>query len=255
MGIGSSFKDIEVSKSEGVATLLLNQPASLNACTISMLAELYAALDELATDEQIQLVILSGKGRLFCAGANLKEEAPEGAERILIDNYLPVFELLTTMEKPVMAAVNGTAVGVGMSLALSCDLVLMAEDASFLSPFTQIGLVPDGGATWLLVRQLGHARAYEMATSGKPVSAQHALELGLANRLAPADELLSAAIKWGQEIVKSSTFALGQTKKLMRLSSTCSFEDAFRAEAHVQEACSKSEFSQQARRRFSEKRN
>jgi 2-(1,2-epoxy-1,2-dihydrophenyl)acetyl-CoA isomerase len=153
------FQDIELSHAQGISTLLLNRPASLNACAAGMLAELSAALDELATDENVRAVVLSGKGRLFCAGADLSEESTQGATRQLLDRYLPIFRRITSMEKPVIAAVNGGAAGVGMSLALSCDLVLMAEDAYLLSPFTRIGLVPDGGATWLLVRQLGHARA------------------------------------------------------------------------------------------------
>jgi 2-(1,2-epoxy-1,2-dihydrophenyl)acetyl-CoA isomerase len=129
----------------------------------------------------------------------------------------------------------------------------MAEDAYLLSPFTRIGLVPDGGATWLLVRQLGHARAFEVAAGGERVSAQRALALGLANRLAPSDELLQKAVEWGREIAKSSAFALAQTKKLMRLAATASFEDIFNAEAHAQEECGNSAFHQQARRAFFEK--
>jgi 2-(1,2-epoxy-1,2-dihydrophenyl)acetyl-CoA isomerase len=246
--LSSRFRDIELSNDEGIAVLLLNQPASLNACTSSMLAELNTALGDLAADESVRAVVLSGKGRLFCAGANLKEEAPEGATRQLLESYLPIFRHIASMEKPVIAAVNGGAVGVGLSLALSCDLVLMAEDAYLLSPFTRIGLVPDGGATWLLLRQLGYARAYEMAVSGEPVTAQRALELGLANRLVPPDDLLPAAVEWGREIVKSSAFALAQTKKLMRLAATSSYEDIFTAEARVQEECGKTEFFKQARR-------
>ena len=249
----SRFRDIEISNDEGIAVLLLNRPASLNACTSSMLKELNTALGELAADESVRAVVLSGKGRLFCAGANLKEEAPEGATRQLIESYLPIFRHIAGMEKPVIAAVNGGAVGVGLSLALSCDLVLMAEDAYLLSPFTRIGLVPDGGATWLLVRQLGYARAYEMAVSGEPVTAQRALALGLANRLAVPDELLPAAIEWGREIANSSAFALAQTKKLMRLAATSSYEDIFTAEAKVQEECGNSEYFIEARRKLFEK--
>ena len=145
------YQDIELSRDEGISVLLLNRPASLNACTSGMLAELTTALDELAADQSVRVVVLSGQGRLFCAGANLKEASLDGATSDLLDNYLPVFSRIASMEKPVIAAINGGAVGVGMSLALSCDLVLMAEDAYLMSPFTRIGLVPDGGATWLLL--------------------------------------------------------------------------------------------------------
>jgi len=251
--LSSRFRDIEISNDEGIAVLLLNRPASLNACTSSMLAELNTALGELAADESVRAVVLSGKGRLFCAGANLKEEAPEGATRQLIESYLPIFRRIAGMEKPVIAAINGGAVGVGLSLALSCDLVLMAEDAYLLSPFIKIGLVPDGGATWLLVRQLGYARAYEMAISGEPVTAQRALELGLANRLACPDELLGVAEEWGREIAGGSALALAQTKKLMRLATTSSYEDIFTAEARVQENCGQSEYFLEARRKLFEK--
>lgn len=247
-------RDIERSDAEGVATLLLNRPASLNACTSGMLAELKATLDELASDQDVRIVVLGGKGRLFCAGADLAEKTPVGAQRLLLDAYLPVFERIISMDKPVIAAVNGGAVGVGLSLALSCDLLLMAEDAYLLSPFTRIGLVPDGGATWLLVKQLGHARAFEIACGGEKVTAQRALAMGLVNRLAPPDELLEQAVEWGCEIAKSSAFALAQTKKLMRLAATGSFEEAFRAEAIAQEECGNSAFHRRARQAFFEKR-
>jgi 2-(1,2-epoxy-1,2-dihydrophenyl)acetyl-CoA isomerase len=227
---------------------MLNRPDSLNACTSGMLAELTTALDALAADQSVRVVVLSGQGRLFCAGANLKEASLDGATSDLLDNYLPVFSRIASMEKPVIAAINGGAVGVGMSLALSCDLVLMAEDAYLMSPFTRIGLVPDGGATWLLLRQLGYARAYEIAVSGEKVTAQRALSLGLANRLSHPDELLHAAIEWGREIAKSSAFALAQTKKLMRLAATSSYQEIFSAEARVQEECGNSEYFKQARR-------
>jgi len=246
--LSTNFKDIELFRDAGICVLLLNRPASLNACTSGMLAELTTALDELAADQSARVVVLSGQGRLFCAGANLKEASLDGATSDLLDNYLPVFSRIASMEKPVIAAVNGGAVGVGMSLALSCDLVLMAEDAYLLSPFTRIGLVPDGGATWLLLRQLGYARAYEIAVSGEKVTAQRALSLGLANRLSQPDELLPAAIEWGREIAKSSAFALAQTKKLMRLAATSSYEEIFSAEARVQEECGNSEYFKQARR-------
>lgn len=249
----SAFRDIELSVDDGIAVLLLSRPDSLNACTSLMLEELDSALRDLAADEGVRAAVLSGKGRFFCAGANLKEEAPEGVTRQLIDSYLPVFRHITSMEKPVIAAVKGGAVGVGMSLALCCDLVLMAEDAYLLSPFTRIGLVPDGGANWLLARQLGYARAFEVAVSGEPVTAQRALELGLANRLAAPDELLEVAVDWGREITRSSAFALGQTKKLMRLAATGSYEDVFTAEAHIQEECGKSEYFIEARSKLFEK--
>lgn len=249
------YQDIELSRDEGISVLLLNRPASLNACTSGMLAELTTALDELAADQSVRVVVLSGQGRLFCAGANLKEASQDGATSDLLDNYLPVFSRIASMEKPVIAAINGGAVGVGMSLALSCDLVLMAEDAYLMSPFTRIGLVPDGGATWLLLRQLGYARAFEMAVSGEKVTAERALAMGLANRLGPPEELLPAAIEWGREIAKSSAFALAQTKKLMRLAATSSYAEIFTAEAQMQEECGKSEFFKQARRELFSKNN
>jgi 2-(1,2-epoxy-1,2-dihydrophenyl)acetyl-CoA isomerase len=242
----SRFQNIEVTDDEGVSILALNQPASLNACTTGMLQDLAVALDELAADEQVRVVVLTGKGRAFCAGANLKEEVPEGSSSLLINGYLPIFRRIMSMEKPVIAAINGGAVGVGMSLALSCDLVLMAQDAYLMSPFTKIGLVPDGGANWLLVHQLGYHRAFEILAGAQPVPAERALAMGLANRVVAADELLQSAQDWGYEIARSSAFALAHSKKLMRLAATSSYEDIFRAEARIQDECGNSEFFKQA---------
>ncbi len=252
---GARFQDIEVTVKDGISAILLNRPASLNACTSGMLAELQTALVEAACDEDVRAVVLGGKGRLFCAGADLAEESRQGALRVLMDSYWPVFHSIISMDKPVIAAVNGGAAGVGMSLALACDLVLMAEDAWLLSPFNRIGLVPDGGATWLLVRQMGHARAFEFAAGGDRLPALRAREMGLANRLVAADELLHAAIDWARQLAGNSALALAQTKKLMRLAATCDFEAAFRAEALAQEACGNSAFHLQARRDFFAKTN
>lgn len=242
-----AFQDIEYSSSGAVATVKLNRPAALNASTSPMLDGLLAALDFADADPDVTVVVLAGKGRAFCAGADLKEIVPEGTERQLIERYLPVAQRIAGMAPVVIAAVTGSAIGVGMSLALTCDLVVMAEDAKLWAPFTRLGLVPDGGASWLLVRQLGYHRAFRLIAEGKPLSAGEALELGLANRVAPPAACIETAERWGRELAAEAGPSLADSKRLLRLAASAGFEDVFRAESAIQGACAQSEYFRQAR--------
>jgi 2-(1,2-epoxy-1,2-dihydrophenyl)acetyl-CoA isomerase len=241
---------VELARTGEVATVLLNRPEVLNACTSEMLADLTAALDELAADDGARVVILGGRGPSFCAGADLNEDVPEGTGRQLLDEYLPICKRIASLEKPVIAAVNGPAIGVGMSLALICDLVVMAEDAYLWPPFARIGLVPDGGASWLLVRELGYHKAFELIAAGERITAAHAVELGLANRILPSEGFLAAAIAWGEAIAGGSPYSLAESKKLMRMACSRSFDEVFAAEAAVQDICSTSEFFAEAKRKI-----
>jgi 2-(1,2-epoxy-1,2-dihydrophenyl)acetyl-CoA isomerase len=244
------FPDVEYTSGAGLATVLLNRPAALNASTSRMLDGLLAALDFAAADPEVRAIVLAGRGRAFCAGADLKEIVPEGTERQLLERYLPVAERIATTDAVVIAAVAGSAIGVGMSLALICDLVVMAEDARLWAPFTRLGLVPDGGASWLLVRQLGYHRAFRIVAEGQPLTAREALDLGLANRLAAPGEHLSTAEAWGREIAAQAGPSLAASKRLLRLAAGATFETVFRAEARDQGQCAQSDFFRAAREKI-----
>ena len=191
---------VRYEQQDAVAIISLDRPDALNGFTDALRADLHNALQRAANDTAVRAVVLTGEGRCFSAGADLKagfdSASDRGVEGQLQDEYRPTLEAIADMPKPVIAAVNGFAAGIGLSYALQCDLVMMSEDAFMLSPFTTISLVPDGGANWSLVRHLGYHRAYELSIEGTRIPAARCVELGLANRTSPADSLLDDAIAW-----------------------------------------------------------
>jgi len=234
--------------------LLLNRPAALNALTREMRIELRDALESLAENDAVHAVVLGGQGRAFCAGADLKEAGSGDVERELLDEYQPCFNAISDMAKPVIAAVAGSASGVGLSLALHCDLMVMAEDAFLCAAFGGIGLVPDGGASWLLVRQVGYRRAFQLAIEAERIPARRALELGLANKVVPAEELMEQTHDWASRLATQSPLAVAGTKKLMRLAMTAGFNEVFHSEAVFQERCAQSVYFQERLREFRQRR-
>ena len=239
-----------------VAVISLNRPDSLNAFTSGLCEELLPALDKARDDDAIRAVVLTGEGRAFSAGADLKSgfEGKRTTQEKLQYEYRPLLAAIAEIPKPVIAAVPGFAAGIGMSFALHADLVIMADDAFLLSPFTTISLVPDGGANWLLVRQLGYHRAFQLSIESERISAERCVELGLANRTAPKDELRDMAIAWGQALSKRAPLSLAATKKVMRLAMDNDWSDCFDKEAELQEALRKSEDAEEGVAAFLEKR-
>src|SRR3954451_96541 len=197
----SDFETVTVHRDGGAATIALDRPEALNAWNRRLGADLLAALQEAASDDRVRAVRLTGAGRAFSSGADLRdigameeERTAEGTpdiERLLHERYHPIITLVREMEKPVLASVNGPAAGIGASLALASDLVLAAESAYFLLAFVNIGLVPDGGSSLLVPSRVGFARAAEMAMLGERIPAPRALAWGLINRVA-ADDAFAA---------------------------------------------------------------
>jgi 2-(1,2-epoxy-1,2-dihydrophenyl)acetyl-CoA isomerase len=192
-----SYETVQVHRRAGAATIVLNRPEALNALNADLTRDLAAAVAEVATDDDVRAVCLTGAGRAFSSGADLKdltgraERTPEGLPDLrasLVDGYHPIITTLRRMPKPVVAAVNGPAVGVGCSIALAADLLVAHEDAYLLLAFVNIGLVPDGGSSLFIPARAGMARAAEMAMLGERVGAQQALEWGLVNRVLGAAE-------------------------------------------------------------------
>lgn len=232
--------NIVVTERDGpVAVVTMNRPEARNAFNRAMARELREALTAVAADRDLRAVILTGAGGAFNAGADLKEGLPADrrVEDFINAEFRPTLDLIAGMEKPVIAAVAGPAAGIGLSFALACDLVLMAEDAYLLSSFAAIGLIPDGGATWLLARRIGYHRAYQLCIESERVPAARCLELGLANRVVAAAELQPAARIWAAELAERAPLALARTKLAMRAALDLSFSEAIAREAQLQNAC------------------
>jgi len=224
-------------KSEQIATITLNQPATLNALSYDMLVRLRDVVNEVARDREVRAVVLTGAGRGFCSGANLLGGSGEtlasggmGVRAALI----AMNELLTDiaeMEKPWLAAVNGPAVGGGCSLALACDLALIAESAYLCLGYVNIGMVLDMGSTFLTPRLVGLRKAKELAFFGNRVYGPEAAEIGLVNRVVPDDELLDTAHEWAARLASGPTLSIGAIKLGMQRALHTTFRDALHWEA------------------------
>jgi 2-(1,2-epoxy-1,2-dihydrophenyl)acetyl-CoA isomerase len=244
----------------GVATLTLNRPDKLNAFTDDMLSLLAANLKELARDDAVRAIVITGAGRGFSAGQDLsgvRERAESGGMSFrshLEQAYNPVIMAIRTLEKPVLAAVNGVAAGAGASLAFACDLRIAAASASFIQAFVGVGLIPDSGSTWALVRTLGFGRAFELASSGRRVHADEALQLGLVQRVVADDQLATETLSWSAQLAAAPTRALGLTKRAMNRAQTSSLEEALAYEAQLQEIAGRTEDHAEGVAAFLEKR-
>lgn len=239
-----------------VATITLDRPESLNSFNAEMRADLIDATGQAKDDASIRAVVLTGAGRCFSAGADLKAGFKTGkdVEHMLVEEYKPSLINIAEMEKPVISAINGFAAGIGLSYAIICDLSIIGENAFLLSPFSTIGLVPDGGATWLLANSIGYKRAYEMAVENERVSAQRCLEMGIINRIASDESLLASAQEWAQALAKKAPLALARTKKLMRQAVSLDYADAITSEAALQHLCIDSKDAREGITAFLEKR-
>lgn len=239
-----------------VGLVTLQRPDAMNSFNDALRRDLHAALDLAANDADVRVVVLFGEGRSFCAGADLKGglSTAGSVEDVLQNEYRPVFEAIESMAKPVIAAVGGSAAGIGMSLALYCDLLLMAEDAFLLSPFTTISLVPDGGLNWLLVRQLGYRRAFQLSIESERIPAARCVELGLANRAVAADTLLDTAFSWAESIAERAPLSVAATKKAMRHATSGSWASTFDIEAGMQDQLGESDDCSEGVNAFLEKR-
>jgi 2-(1,2-epoxy-1,2-dihydrophenyl)acetyl-CoA isomerase len=238
------FERVRLALDDGVATLTLNHPEVLNALSPPMLSGLVAALDAVEDPAHgVRCVLLTGAGRAFCTGANLQgrgaaDAAPVPATRragaTLETQYHPVLRRLRDLACPVVAAVNGPAAGAGMSLAMMADLIVAAESAYFLQAFRRIGLVPDCGASWLLPRLVGRARALELSLLGERLPARTALEWGLVNRVVDDAGLMAAAAAIARDLADGPTVALGLTRRLYWESPDNGFEDQLDLECRLQ---------------------
>ncbi|HUU84230.1 MAG TPA: enoyl-CoA hydratase-related protein [Phycisphaerae bacterium] len=231
---------------EGVCTITLNRPEVFNAFNEALTSDLGAALDACAIDEGVRAVVITGAGKAFCAGQDLKDLQTQyaGGEIAYLGprlrrDYNPVILRMRNLEKPVIAAVNGVAAGAGCSLALAADLRIMGAGATLIEVFINVGLVPDCGSTLTLPRLVGMGKALELCFTGDRVTAEEAHRLGLANEVAPDGQLMEAANKLAGRLARMPTRAIGLTKRLINQSFDHTLEQQLEAEARMQETADK----------------
>jgi 2-(1,2-epoxy-1,2-dihydrophenyl)acetyl-CoA isomerase len=219
-----------------VAVITIFRPDAMNSFNTELRRDLLDAFRQAAGDKSVRAVVLTGEGRSFSAGADLKGSlsAERSVEEQLQLEYRPIFECIATMDQPVIAAVGGSAAGIGMSYALACDLLIMADNAFLLSPFSTISLVPDGGLNWLLVQQIGYRQAFQLAVEAERISAARCVELGLANKAVPAESLLAEALAWAHSLAERAPLSIAATKKAMRHALSHDWASTFDVEAPLQ---------------------
>lgn len=253
-----NYETVQYEIENQVGTIRLNRPERRNALNKALNRDLLAAFTHAAGEETVRAVVLTGVGKGFCAGADLagfgQRPTPEQVYQSILESYQPLMGLITTIPKPVIAAVNGVAAGAGAALALACDLRVMADDGSLMMAFSNIGLVPDAGATWFLARLIGYSRAYQMAIEGERVGAQQCLEWGLTNKVVSAADLLTAADEWAQKLAKRPTLALGLTKHTLNYAARHGLADTIEYEARLQKQTIPSHDHMEGVRAFIEKR-
>ncbi|MFB0872635.1 MULTISPECIES: 2-(1,2-epoxy-1,2-dihydrophenyl)acetyl-CoA isomerase PaaG [unclassified Sphingobium] len=231
-----AFETIQFDVTDGVATLTLNRPDRLNSFTVAMHGEVTSALDQIERDEAVRAVVLTGAGRGFCAGQDLSDRAvAPGGEAVDLGTsvelyYAPLIRRLTSLPKPVVAAVNGVAAGAGANIALACDIVIAARSAKFIQSFANIGLIPDSGGTWVLPRLVGQARALGLALTGEPLPAEKAEAWGLIWKCVDDEALASEVDVLARKFAAGPTRGLARTKQLIRAATLRSLDEELDAE-------------------------
>jgi 2-(1,2-epoxy-1,2-dihydrophenyl)acetyl-CoA isomerase len=252
------FQTILTSLSGGIFTITLNRPEVYNAFNEQLTTDLIEAFKEAAKNDEIRVVVITGAGKAFCSGQDLKDAPTGSGKRSLRDSlerrYNPLIRAIRKLPKPVIASVNGVAAGAGASLALACDYRILSENAKLIEVFVRIGLVPDSGSSWFLVKNCGVAKAFELAALGEDISAQKALELNLANKLVPASDLESETLKIATAFATGPTKAYGYIKRMMDRAAAVSLDDALDYEVFMQDAAGRTQDYTNAVEAFKEKR-
>jgi 2-(1,2-epoxy-1,2-dihydrophenyl)acetyl-CoA isomerase len=227
----------------GIGWIRFNRPEKMNAIGALTRKQLGDATRQCDRDDAVRVVVLTGSGRAFSSGADVTEmvqgagmRTPEDVGNVLRNEYMPILQRLRTMPKPVIAAMNGPAVGIGASFALACDIRIATPEAYILEAFVNIGLAPDGGVSWLLPRLAGTGVAYEMFFSGKPLSAADAHRLGVINRVVPAETFEEEVRDLANQLASQPRQAMAGAKRAVNHALTSTYEDAMEFESYLQEA-------------------
>lgn len=234
---------VNVDVEGGIGWIRFNRPEKMNAIGALTRRQLGDAIKQAERDDAVRVVVLTGSGRAFSSGADVTEMAqgsgmrtPEDVGNVLRNEYMPMLMRLRTMPKPVIAAMNGPAVGIGASFALACDIRIATPEAYILEAFVNIGLAPDGGVSWLLPRLAGTGVAYEMFFSGKPLPAADAHRLGVINRVVPADRLEEEVRDLANQLAAQPRQAMAGAKRALIHALSSTFEEAMEFESYLQEA-------------------
>lgn len=253
----SDYQFIKVAASKRVATITLNSPKTLNALHQKMRFEIMDAVQQIEDDTDVRVIILTGEGRGFCAGADLSEGMPgyDSFVEQCAAEYEPWLMAIHNSKKLYVAAVNGVAAGIGAAVVMNCDLVVMADNSYLYQAFSAIGLMPDGGVTWQLLQKLGYHRAIDMAVNAGRLDARECLNLGLANRVVMADDLNREVQSWAEEMALGAPLAQAAVKALMRKAYTMSYAEVIDEEAVEQSKLIQSDDAKNAVTAFFSKEN
>jgi 2-(1,2-epoxy-1,2-dihydrophenyl)acetyl-CoA isomerase len=261
--MANSFGTLQTSQEDGVFTITLNRPDALNACNEQMGSELSAALKAAQRDKGTRCLVLTGSGRAFCVGQDLREldemqSGPDGDKfsfgPLLRQRYNPLALRLRTLEKPVVAAVNGIAAGAGAGLAFAADLRICARSAKFKMAFVDLGLVPDTASTLTLLQHVGYARAAELCLLGEDLPAEEALRYGLVNRVVADEELEATAREVAGRLASLPPRGLALTKRALNRAWTAVLEEQLEYEAYLQTTAGRTVDHREGVRAFLEKR-
>ena len=256
--------DVDFKLENGVLWITLNRPESMNAMTAAMRDEIIERLGAARTDLAVRAIVLTGTGKGFCTGADLSRPAgaaapteapPIGATReVLRTGSQRLLRAIWEIEKPVLAAVNGTAAGLGAHLAFASDLILVAEGVRFIEVFVRRGIAMDAAGGFLLPRVMPLAKAKELVFFGDDLTAEEAYRLGVVNRVVPADQLETVAREWAERLAQGPTYAIGMSKRLLNRGTECNLDTCFEDEALTQALVTQSDDSKEGLTAFRERR-
>jgi len=251
------FNTLKYEVSDKVCTITLNRPDVYNAFNDELSYELQDALKQARKDKEVRVLVITGAGKAFCSGQDLKAGSPQEKRDLsesLYKRYNPIIRAVRNMPKPVVCRLNGVAAGAGCSLALACDMIIASENSSLIEVFINIGLVLDSGSSWFLPRAVGLAKAFELATMGTKVTAEEALQLGMVNKVVPAAELDQAVKEVADYYANAPTKAIALMKKMLNKSTHSDLETMLEYEAFCQQIAGNSADYKEGVQAFVEKR-
>jgi 2-(1,2-epoxy-1,2-dihydrophenyl)acetyl-CoA isomerase len=252
-----SYQFLKMISANGITTISLNRPEIYNALNDDITFELQDAFKVAGKDDNVRVVVLTGEGKAFCSGQDLKASSGQD-KRSFMDSlhkrYNPIIRAMRNLPKPIVCRLNGVAAGAGCSLALACDIIVASEDASLIEVFINIGLVPDSGSSYFLPRLVGIAKAFELCSMGSRVKATEALQLGLVNKVVSGDKLDETVSFYTDYFSNAPTKAIGLMKKMLNKSATATLDEMLDYEAYCQEIAGSTADYKEGVQAFLEKR-
>jgi 2-(1,2-epoxy-1,2-dihydrophenyl)acetyl-CoA isomerase len=253
----STYQYLKYQVDNGVATIILNRPEVYNALNDEITFEFQDALKATAKDENVRVIVITGEGKAFCSGQDLKAASADQKRSFLQSlnkRYNPIISAMRSMPKPIVCRLNGVAAGAGCSLALACDIIVASEEATLIEVFINIGLVPDSGSSYFLPRLVGMAKAFELCSMGTRVKASDAAAIGLVNKCVPVDQLDATVKTYTDYFAMAPTRSIGLIKKMLSKSATSTLEQMLEYEAYCQEIAGSSHDYKEGVSAFLEKR-